>query len=258
MSYVPIPDEFVQPEPEKSLALALRVKKATEALLASVPNVAVYGFLLSADPKHPLSKVVSERWSQLHHLTGDKILLVAFDPPKEWAAGIEDYWKQQLGASFKSVWRDWQQGRGVEPGVAYQYLDLFSEPIQPESLPCLVFFTDLTNRQAVVRSIPNWDEDSLFKFLVAQLEAVRACCDTPAPDRLECLRTSLTSPTAIAGTYLGHLATQITDYVRQNPAKVVVASLGLVIALGTGNVLPLGATAITALTAVKDAFSSKA
>jgi hypothetical protein len=256
MSYEGIPEDELEPQKEKMLVPALE-KDATLQLIENAPNVKVYGLLLSADGKHPLAEVLRTRWSELHHLTGDRILLVAFNPPAEWTAGLEEFWRKQLGSSFDQVWADWKQGIGTEAGASFDYLDLFSEKIKASDLPCMALFTSPGSKEAVVRSIPKWDVDSLYAFLVAQIEAMQDCCDTADEARLDCLRDSLTSISARAKTSMGHYAGKAVDYVKANPAKVASTTLSLAVTLATANVLPLAGPGLAVLKGLKDLVSSK-
>lgn len=254
MGYKGIPEDQLGPKKEKILVPALE-KQGTTKLLDKFPDVAVYGLLLLADPEHPLGEVLRTRWSELHHLTGDRILLVAFDTPEEWTPAIKEFWQEQLGGSFRKVWSDWKKGRGTEPGAAFNYLDLFSDKIKASDLPCLALFTKPDSKEAVIRSIPNWDTDSLYRFLVSQIEAIQDCCSSPDDDRLECLRGSLTSLGVRAKASLGHYVEKALDYVKQHPVQVASASISVVVALATANVLPLTGTGLAVLKTLKDAFS---
>ena len=82
MSYKEIPKDKLDEE-ERCIMLANPEKLATMEMIKRCPDAAVYGLLLTHDPKHPLSQLVRERWTELHHLTGPKFLLVAFQPPDE-------------------------------------------------------------------------------------------------------------------------------------------------------------------------------
>ena len=122
-------------EYERIVMLPGRTKEATEELLRKLPDIKVFGLLLVSDPSHPINNVIRNRWSELHHLTGNNIALVAFQPPAQWAPSLEDYWREQLGSSFQQTWADWQSGRGLEAGVALDYLDLVREPkLKPSDL----------------------------------------------------------------------------------------------------------------------------
>ncbi len=243
-------------EYERIVMLPGRTKEATEELLRKLPDIKVFGLLLVSDPSHPINNVIRNRWSELHHLTGNNIALVAFQPPAQWAPSLEDYWREQLGSSFQQTWADWQSGRGLEAGVALDYLDLVREPkLKPSDLPCLALFTSLDDTTAVIRSVPRWDEDSLFNLITTILETVRECAAATDNERLECLRKRLTSPEVLALTTVGHAGQKISDYLRQHPALVVTTSVNFVLALATGNVLPLSVTVVAVLKVVKNTFA---
>jgi len=257
MPYEGIPEDQLESE-ERALLPAARQRDATEEILRSLPEVTVFGLLLVSDPNHPLVRVIRNRWSELHHLTGRTIALVAFQPPATWAPSLEDYWRQQLGSSFDRVWADWHSGRGLEPGAAFDYLDLIEDPkLTPSQLPCLALFADLNDREAVVRPLPSWDEASLFKLLENILQTVRECGEKAPEERLNCLRKELTSPKARALASLGHYTDQASDYLREHPALVVTTTISFVLALATGNVLPLSPALIGTLKAVKGIFAKK-
>ena len=160
----------------------------------------------------------------------------------------------QLGESFEKTWQDWQ--KGLDSGVAYDYLDLFESPIKPSQLPCLVLFTDPEKHKAVVRSIPNWDVESLYRLFIGMLETISRCYELPPEERLECLRSSLTSPSARTLAELAHMKDQVVDYLKQNPAQTVITTVSLVLALATANVLPLCPAVVSILKVVKDTFST--
>jgi len=256
MPYEPIPDDELAPEPERLITLPAREEAGTRALLAQLPDVAVFGLLLTHDPRHPLTQVVRERWSELHHLTGEQVLLVAFQPPDAWPVALVEDWRQHLGANFDKVWQDWQSGYGSEPGSAFEYLDFFAEPkLSPDQLPCLVLFTDPQATRAIVRSLPAWDTDSLFRLLMALIETMRACASQPAEARFDCLRAGIASPGAYLGTEATHLREQVATYVKTHPAQIVKTALSFILALATGGVVPLAPAALMVLGAVKTAFS---
>ena len=255
MPYEPIPpDELV--EPERRLMPAGRTKEATTRLLARLPDVAAYGFFLIPDTRHPAAAVLRDRWSELDHRSGNRFALVAFQPPAAWAKSLTDRWRADLGPEFEQAWQDWQDGYGLEPGAAYDYLGHFTTdpPLRAADLPCLVIFTSLEDRTAIVRPIPDWTEDEIFGFLCAVIDQVLEHLDTPAGQRVEALRVALTAPSARMRTTLGHLADRTVGYLMANPATVVATALGVVIALGTGNILPLSAGMLTALTSVRKIF----
>ena len=254
MAYKGIPEDELKPQRERIMFPAFREKQASLELMNRFPDVAVYGLLLTDNPDHPLSKLVEKRWSQLHHMTGSRIMLAAFQPPASWSGGLKEFWREKLGKDFKSVWKEWE--KGVDAGLSFDYLELFEEPrIELSQLPCLALFTDPQERKAVVRSLPDWDEDRLYKLLTGLFEEVRACADREKNERLECLERSLTSPGAVFRDHAGHLADKALRYLKGHPAKVALTSLSFVLALATANVLPLSATVISVFTIVKDTFS---
>ena len=114
-------------EYERIVMLPGRTKEATEELLRKLPDIKVFGLLLVSDPSHPINNVIRNRWSELHHLTGNNIALVAFS---HRAVGTQP--RGLLAGTARIVvpatWADWQSGRGLEAGVALDYLDLVREP----------------------------------------------------------------------------------------------------------------------------------
>jgi hypothetical protein len=230
----------------------LKEKKATLKLIKQVPDVAVYGFLLSTDLDDSLAEMVKKRWSELHHLTGERFLLGVFQPPAKWEASYRTYWRKHLGKDFDRIWREWQEFAGG--GVAYDYLDLFKPKLKPSQLPCLVLFTDPMERKAVIRLLPKWDVESLYQLFIYMVEAIDECSDCPKERRLECLRKSLTSPSARTIAYFGYFKRKALDYLRKHPAKAFVTTASLVAALGTGSILPLAPGALEVLKALKKAL----
>jgi hypothetical protein len=249
MPYKGIPEEFLHVKGEKGILPAGQDPARTKEILARIPNVKVYGLLLSADSKSALADVVRTRWSELHHLSGDEFVVVAFDPPHEWADGLEDYWRKQLGEGFEEL-----KKAAPGAGAAFEWRDLFSPPISAKDLPCLVLFADLESKEAAVRSIPNWDADAIYRFLMAQFDAVRECCGSPQGERLACLRDSISSPGAKARSYLGHISEITAHFVKEHPTTVMMTTVNLAVALGTANVIPLTGTALGALKVIKEVF----
>jgi hypothetical protein len=253
MPYKPIaPEDLVQPE--KMLVPNPGRPEQAKKALALLANVKVYGLLLSADPKSKLAEVVSTRWSELHHLSGDSFAVLAFDAPREWTPALEDYWRKQLGERFDEVWGKWKAGAGLDAGMAFEWRDLFDPPLAARDLPCLVLFTDLDSKNAVVRSIPDWDADAIYRFLMAQFESVSACCSKPPEERLECLRGSVGSATDRLRTYMGHYADSAWTYVKEHPTSIALTTVSLTVALANASVLPLTGTALIVLNVVKDAL----
>jgi hypothetical protein len=255
MSYEPIPEDELKQE-TRSLAPALSDKEATMALLERLPDVAVFGMLLLPDPRHPAAQMLRARWTELHNLTGPRFLLVVFEPAPAWTEGLRDFWQRELGDAFTETWARWQ--RPIDAGTAYSYLDLFTAPrIKPSELPCLVLFTDPLERRAVVRPLPDWDPESLYRLFVGICETVQECADLPPAERLAALQRGLSAPGARFRAALGHAAERALAYLRQNPAHVAATAIGVVLALASGNVLPLGATVVGVLKALKDMLVKK-
>lgn len=222
---------------------------STDEVVKSIPDVYVYGFLLSSSPHDSVSRMVAERWLDLHHLTGDNFVLVVFHPPDQLAERFRAYWRKRLGPSFGKAWKEWKGLRGE--GLAYDYLDYFKPKLKHSQLPCLILFTDPEERRAVVRPIPDWDVDSLYQFVVGIAETVHESYESPLAERLEFLRKRLTSPTARTRAYLGHVKSKAVDYMKKNPAKVAVTTASLLLSLSTANVLPLAPAFIAVLSEVK-------
>ncbi len=257
MPYEPIPsDELV--ERERIIMPPGRSREATTRLLAQLPDVAAYGFLLTPDLRHPAAAVVRDRWSELDHRSGSRFALVAFQPPATWARSLVDRWRADLGPDFDQAWQDWQDGYGLEAGAAYDYLDYFKTdpPLRAADLPCLVIFTSLTDRHAIVRPLPDWSEDEVFAFLGAIIDETLQQLDAPPAERLDRLRAALTAPGAQTRATLGHLADRAFGYLKAHPAIAVTTALNVVIALGTGNVLPLGLAVLKVLTSIRDVFTN--
>lgn len=228
----------------------LEEKKATLKLIKQMEDVRVFGFLLSTAPDDSLAEMVTKRWSELHYLTGEKFLLGVFQPPAGWEASYRTYWRKHLGKDFSRIWLEWQKFAGR--GIAYNYLDFFTPKLKPSQLPCLVLFTDPMKRKAMVRPLPKWDVESFYQLFVCMVEAIYECTDVPLALRLDCLRKSLTSPSARTRAYFGYSTTKALDYLRKNPAKAVVTTASLVAALGTGTILPLAPGALAVMKALKE------
>src|ERR1043166_6498834 len=193
---------------------------STFDFLSLVPGVEVFGFLLCSSADDSLSKMIQARWLDLHHLTGDKFVLVAFQTPE----GVEDqfkaYWKKRLGSAFTRAWKDWKKLSGE--GVAYDYLQHFQPSLKPSQLPCLVLCTDLTERRAVIRPMPDWSTDELYHLFVGFVETIHESYDVPKEERLDFLARALTAPTARTSAYLGYIQRRAVAYMKKNPAKVAV------------------------------------
>ena len=240
---------------ERRVIPAAREGQATEAMLRRIGDVAVYGLLLTPSTDDVLSRVVRARWSELHHRSGGKVLLVAFTPPDAWPDALVDSWRKELGDDFESLWADWERGYGLEGGAALEYLGFTSEPkIDAKDLPCVVVFTDLQDRRAVVRRLPEWSEKDLYDLLCALVDVMVAGADVAPEHRLEWLRDELTSPGARARATLGHLFDKTHEFLRRHPAVVASTAISLVVALATANVLPLSASALAALKEARGAL----
>ena len=242
-------------EEEKALIIAEMTKKATEEILNKVPGVAVYGLLLVPDPTHPLAKTVQDHFYELHHLTGEKFLLGVFQPPAQWSEGFKDYWRNKLGNDFESTWQSWQ--RGLEPGVSYDYTDLFEEPLKDSQLPCLALFTDLKEKKAIVRSLPKWNEDEELKLLINIFEKVKDCCNYSEDQRMGCLQRSLNSPQSLVSDNLAYMKDKAIDYLTKNPTEVLIYSINFIEALAGAGFLPISVTASIVIGIIKKTFSSK-
>ena len=227
---------------------------ATRALLAKLEGIRAYAFLLLPDPKHPLAQVVSDHWDLLDHRGGDRLALVVFQPPKEWAAASVDRWKGRLGDDFAATWQQWQSGYGLEPGAAYDYVGEFktTPPLTAGDLPCVVVTCDLEQPEAIVRSVPNWPAGDLLGFLSDVIDVVVAHLDDPIETRLDAIAHDLTSTQAKARASLGRISHKVVDYVVANPIKVVTLGIDLALALATGGVLPLAAGVTNLLKQVRD------
>jgi hypothetical protein len=234
---------FPGDEPEKDV-------KRMEKLHADV-----YGLLLNVDTNHPIAQVTAKRWDQLHHLTGDSIVVVAFQPPKTFSQDFRDYWREKLGArEYEKAMKAWK--KPVE-GRAYDYSGFLEGlRIKETQLPCMVLFTDPHAHEAAIRPIPNWPEDDLYDLLEAIFTDAKECGQLPEAERLEWLKDKLTSPTRRAKDEVGHLTDEAFDYCKAHPAWVALTAISFVIALSTGGILPLTPAIIGILKALKDAVAS--
>jgi hypothetical protein len=219
-------------------------------LAEKFPAVAAYGMLLLGDPKCAMATMVRERWSEIHNLTGDRFVLFVLERPADWTESYLRYWRAKLGDDFKRTWKQWQGTE--EPGAAYAYLSLFHPALKPSQLPCLVLFTDAKKREVVVRPIPDWDKDSLFKLLQGITEAVQESADQPQAQRLEWLRSELTSPGARFRAAAGHVGTLALDYCKKHPASVVSTAVSVALAMSGAGLLTIPATGLAMLNVLKD------
>lgn len=225
------------------------IKEKFKSFIGDYPHMDIYGLLISPDPNHPLSKVIINHWNNIHHATGDNILIILFQPPKELTENYKIYWRERLGNKFEKIFNSWQEV--PEQGVAYRFIDLFEEPkIKLTQLPCLVLFTDINDRRAVVRSIPNLAHDKLYIFLLGLFDEMKRCCvnGTSPEIRLKCLERALTSPSAEIKVRLGDM----TDYLKNNPAQTIITAISFLLALASQNLIPLTPAVIQALMSLRD------
>lgn len=230
-----------------------RTEEDIRDLLEKIPDVAIYGVLLTRDIKHPLVQMLRERWYDFHKLTGPKFLLIVFEPPNEWRKNFKNYWKGKLGEDIEKIWDEWQTG--VEREGAVDYAKLFKPEVKVDDFPCMVLFTDLNHldgQQVVMRKIPKWDTESLYKLLSGMIQSSVDCCDQPAEKRLKCLKSSLTSPTAKAKAYYKYGEKQALYYLKKNPASIVATTATFALALTSANVLPIGAATVAILQVLKN------
>jgi len=240
--------------PDRSLVRAMPIlegeKNATLELMAKCPGAIAYGMLLLGDPRHPMAELVRERWSEINNLTGDRFILFAFERPAEWTQSYLRFWREKLGDDFRRTWKQWQEAE--EPGAAYAYLSLFNPPLKPAQMPCLVLFTDARKREVVVRPIPDWDKDSLFKLIAGISAAVEESAGHPEAERLEWLRRELTSPGARFLAGAGHVGAQALAYFKKNPAVVAATVVSVVLGLSGAGLIAVPATGIALLKVLKD------
>jgi hypothetical protein len=231
--------------PERKIITPLRNRLDNQKLLDSLNRFPVYGLLLIADPAHPMAKLVRGRWDQLNNMTGERFLLLAFQPPEPYSKDFEDGWRKELGGEFAQVWDKWNNEK-ASSNDAYDYRRMFDgQLIRREDMPCLAIFTHPQAERAAVLPIPNWTEDELWTFLEGVCDTIDSCADEPDPDkRLQALERGLTSFPAQARQKLGHLADGATAYVTAHPVKVVTMSLSVAVALATGHLIPIGAAGI--------------
>lgn len=222
-------------------------------LLKKIHDVAIYGVLLTRDIKHPLVQMLRERWYDFHKLTGPEFLLIVFEPPDEWRESFKNYWKGKLGEDIEKIWDEWQTG--VEREGAVDYAKLFKPEVRVDDFPCMVLFTDLKHldeQQVVIRKIPKWDTESLYKLLSGMIQSIVDCCEQSAEKRLECLKSSLTSPTAKTKAYYKYGEKRALYYLKKNPASIVATTAAFALALANANVLPIGAAAVAILQILKN------
>ena len=222
--------------------------------LKEIHDIKIYGFLLTKDDKHPVSEMISKRFSHLHNLSGPNFLLLGFNPPSELSGHFKAYWEERFGEKkFKQIWDAWQ--KGVMPAESVNYCDLFKPKIKISQLPCLVLFTDLDNleeQEVVVRSLPDWDTDSLYDFLSLIIELVRDCCEQPKEKRVKCLRDELTSPKAQMLANYRHIREKTLDFIKENPSYILLAPVCFLLAFANVQMISLSAGAILFLKYIKE------
>lgn len=247
MPYKGLPEDALKSE-QRFVGLPGKDPKETRDLLAGLNRFPVYGLLLAPDVNDPFSKMIAARWDDLHHMTGENFLLLAFQPPESFSHEFEAAWRRELGADFHKVWGKWQDAK-TTARKSYDFESMFAERnVLRSEMPCLVLFTSPEAKRAAVLRIPDWSEADIWKFLEVVCDTIDECAREPDPEaRLVLLQRSLTSFPARAKARLGHLAAEAEAYIRANPVKVAVMTLSFVVALATASVIPLGAGGVAFL-----------
>lgn len=213
-----------------------------------------YGILLSDDPNHNISQVIDKYWNEIHELTGKKFLFATNQVPSKWNEYYKNDLKEILGDAYDQKMEKWKNG--VKPGLVFDFLKKFNDTeITLSQLPCLVVFTNPDTPKAVIRNIPNWEVDYLYKFIKGVLWTIRECSeaqDKSDDERLELLEETLKYPTADAEAYYDYAKDRVLDYIKKNPAEIIKTGFSFVAALATGNLLPLSDTAIKIIKILKD------
>jgi hypothetical protein len=239
--------------PEKTLKSTIRAVGPvprnpieTRKLLAHLRKYPVYGLLLTPDANHAFTKMITARWDDLHHMTGNKFLLLTFQPPDTFSRDFKSSWQRELGKDFEAVWGKWQKERTAAHG-AYAFEDMFEDrSVRRSEMPCLALFTAPEAKRAAILRVPTWSDEDVWTFLEAVCDTIDECAGEPDPElRLAVLQSSLTSFSARAKSKLGHLATKAEAYVSANPAKVAITTISIVIAFSTASIIPIGAVGIT-------------
>ncbi len=236
-----------------TIGLVQGEKNATEVLLKQFPNMLAYGMLLLDDPKHPMAELVRERWPELSNLTGDNFMLFSFERPAQWSEIYLRYWRNKLGDDFEPTWQKWQNT--VDPGSAYTYLNFFNPPLKPTQLPCLVLFTDIEERKAIVRPIPNWDKDSLFALLKSIVAVIQESAAQEKEKRLVWLQSHITSQSAQIIDQGKHLGSAALEYFKNNPTFVVSTVFSVVLGLSGAGLFTLPSAATAVISVLKDTLS---
>lgn len=211
------------------------------------------------EANHPLARAVSKHWDTIHNLTGNSILLVAFQTPTEWTEAYKAHWRKALGAAFDQQWQEWQQG--IANGVAYNYLTFCSPPIIPNDLPCLLLFTDVKRPHALLRQFPkdHWSEEEQYDLLKDICAKLRIACDDAEftslgpDDRLAFLKDKVTSLSARVTPHMHHIAAKALNYFGERPVTIVSLAVNCGILLVEGASLPLavGPAILNGLKAIK-------
>ncbi len=242
--------QFVLPAPKNPFE--------TRKLLQQLQQYPVYGLLLLPDPNHSFAKMIKERWDELHHMTGSKFLLFAFQPPDTFSGEFESSWRQQLGEkNFEAFWTKWQQDKTSRYG-AYDFEGMFADrKVRRTEMPCLALFTSAEAKRAAIVRIPDWNEQDLWNFLRAVCDIIDECAIEPKPEaRLTLIKGSLTSFPARAKQNFAHLAGKAEAYFRAHPVKVAITTVSILISLSTANVLPIGAAGISIMKDAVDILKS--
>jgi hypothetical protein len=239
--------------PEKTLKSTVRnvvpVPRSpveTRELLDRLRQYPVYGLLLTPDADHAFTKMITARWDDLHHMTGNKFLLLAFQPPGTFSREFKSSWQRELGKGFDAVWGKWQKAKTAAHG-AYEFQDMFEDrSVRRSEMPCLVLFTSPEAKRAAILRVPDWSDEDVWKFLEAVCDTIDECARKPDPElRLAALQSSLTSFSARTKSKLGHLAAKAEAYVGANPVRVAITTISIVIASSTASFIPIGAAGIT-------------
>lgn len=227
-----------------SLFPGQKTPNMTRELLTKLPRYRVYGLMLTPERDHPFTKLITARWDDLHALTGERMLVLAFKPPKGFSREFKSFWRKELGKDFSDIWDKWV--RSSDARSSYNFVNTFQDRrILRTEMPCLALFTAPDAQRAVILRIPDWSNDDVWTYLKAVFDTIDKCARLADPEaRFDALRHSLTSFPARAKTILGHLTTRATDYVREHPIKVMASTMSVIIALANASLIPIGAAGI--------------
>jgi hypothetical protein len=245
MAYKGLPEKTLK-STVRAVAPVPRNPVETRELLDQLRKYPVYGLLLTPDANHAFTKMTTARWDELHHMTGNKFLLLAFQPPATFSREFKSSWQRELGKDFDAVWSKWQKQKTAAHG-AYDFQDMFADrSVRRSEMPCLALFTSPEAKRAAILRVPDWSDEDVWKFLEAACDTIDECAGEPDPElRLAALQSSLTSFPARAKSKLGHVAAKAEAYVSANPVRVAITTLSIVIALSTASIIPIGAVGIT-------------